>query len=64
MRKPSPLQSGTSRCDSWWMQLLQADFTRHQMDVTTTFLHASLDEEVYMELMEGIQGYGIPGKLA
>ena len=26
----------------------------HQMDVTTTFLHAPLDEEVYMEQAEGI----------
>ena len=33
----------------------------HQMDVTTAFLYASLDEEVYMELMEG---YGTPGKVA
>ena len=30
----------------------------HQMDVTTAFLHASLDEEVYMELMEGMDGSG------
>ena len=36
----------------------------HQMDVTTAFLYASLDEEVYMELMEGMEGYGIPGKVA
>ena len=36
----------------------------HLMDVTTIFLYASLDEEVYMELMEGMQGYGIPWKVA
>ena len=36
----------------------------HQMDVTTAFLDASLDEEVYMELMEGVEGYGTPGKVA
>ena len=36
----------------------------HQMDVTTAFLYASLDEEVYMELMEGMDGYGEPGKVA
>ena len=36
----------------------------HQMDVTTAFLYASLDEEVYMELMEGMEGYGTPGKVA
>ena len=34
------------------------------MDVTTAFLYASLDEEVYMELMEGMDGYGEPGKVA
>ena len=34
------------------------------MDVTTAFLYASLDEEVYMELMEGMDGYGTPGKVA
>ena len=36
----------------------------HQMDVTTTFLYVSLDEEVYMEMMEGMQGDGILGKVA
>ena len=36
----------------------------HQMDVTTAFLYASLDEIVYMELMEGMDGYGTPGKVA
>ena len=36
----------------------------HQMDVTTAFLNASLDEEVYMELMEGMNGHGEPGKVA
>ena len=36
----------------------------HQMDVTTAFLYASLDEEVYMELMEGMDGFGEPGKVA
>ena len=36
----------------------------HQMDVTTAFLYASLDEEVYMELLEGMEGYGTPGKVA
>ena len=36
----------------------------HQMDVTTAFLYASLNEEVYMELMEGMEGYGTPGKVA
>ena len=36
----------------------------YQMDVTTAFLYASLDEEVYMELMEGMKGYGVPGKVA
>ena len=29
----------------------------HQMDVTTAFLYASLDEEVYMELLEGMECY-------
>lgn len=28
----------------------------HQMDVTTTFLYASLEEEVYMELVDGMEG--------
>ena len=36
----------------------------HQMDVTTAFLYASLDEEVYMELMEGMDGFGESGKVA
>ena len=36
----------------------------HQMDVTTTFLYASLDEVVYTELLEGMEGYGTPGKVA
>ena len=36
----------------------------HQMDVTTAFLYACLDEEVYMELIEGMDGYGEPGKVA
>ena len=36
----------------------------HQMDVTTAFLYASLDEEVYMELLEGMDGYGTPRKVA
>ena len=36
----------------------------HQMDVTTAFLYASLEEEVYMELLEGMDGYGTPGKVA
>ena len=40
------------------------DMHTHQMDVTTAFLYASLDEEVYMELMEGMEGYGEPGKVA
>ena len=35
-----------------------------QMDVTTAFLYASLEEEVYMELLEGMDGYGTPGKVA
>ena len=34
------------------------------MDVTTAFLYASLEKEVYMELMEGMDGYGEPGKSA
>ena len=36
------------------------DMHIHQMDVTTVFLYASLDEEVYMELMEGRTGTGHP----
>ena len=36
----------------------------HQMDVTTAFLYASLDEEVHMELLEGMEGYGTPNKVA
>ena len=36
----------------------------HQMDVTTAFLYASLDEEVCMDLMEGMDGFGDPGKVA
>ena len=40
------------------------DMHTHQMDVTTAFLYASLDEEVYMELMKGMEGYGTPGKVA
>ena len=36
----------------------------HQMDMTTAFLYASLDEEVYMKLMEGMEGYGTPRKVA
>ena len=40
------------------------DLHTHQMDVTTAFLYASLDEDVYMELMEGMDGYGTPGKVA
>ena len=36
----------------------------HQIDVNTAFLYASLEEEVYMELMEGMEGYGTPGKVA
>ena len=27
----------------------------HQMDVTTAFLNATLDEEVYMEMVEGVR---------
>ena len=29
-----------------------------QMDVSTTFLYANIDEEVYMEIPEGIEGHG------
>ena len=36
----------------------------HQMDVTTAFLHTSLDKEVYVELMEGMKGYGTVSKVA
>ena len=32
----------------------------HQMDVTTAFQYASLEEEVHMELMDGMEGYGTP----
>ena len=35
----------------------------HQMDVTTAFLYANLDEEVYMELVDGMEGAG-EGKVA
>ena len=40
------------------------DMHTHEMDVTTAFLYASLDEEVYIELMEGMDGFGEPGKVA
>ena len=34
------------------------------MDITTAFLYASLEEEVYLEVMGGMEGYGTPGKVA
>ena len=34
----------------------------HQMDVTTAFLYAPLDEEVYMEQLEGTVLLGSEGK--
>ena len=36
----------------------------HQMDVTTAFLYANLDEEVYMELVDGREGAGEGNKVA
>ena len=36
----------------------------HHMDVTTTFLYAKLDEEVYKELVEGMEGAGEGDKVA
>ena len=36
----------------------------HQMDVTTAILYASYEEEVCMELMEGMDGFGELGKVA
>ena len=36
----------------------------HQMDVTTAFLYANLDEEVYMELVDGMEGAGEGNKVA
>ena len=36
----------------------------HQMDITTAFLYANLDEEVYMELVDGMEGVGEGNKVA
>ena len=59
--------SPTVRFDSVRLMVAAAaanEMHTHHTDVTTTFLYASLDEEVYMELMEGMDWYGESGKVA
>ena len=34
-----------------------------QMDVSTAFLYADIDEDVWVEIPEGAPGYGEPGKV-
>ena len=51
--------SPTVRFESIRLMLAEAaakDMQTAQMDVTTTFLYADLDEEVYMEIPEGMFG--------
>ena len=36
----------------------------HQMDVTTAFSYASLEEDVYMELVDGMEGVEGGNKIA
>ena len=41
---------------SEWMHM-------EQLDVTTTFLYANLEEEVYLEILEGMFDEELPGKV-
>lgn len=58
--------SPSVRLESVWMMMLATLVNRlhtHQMDVTAAFLHATLDEEVDMEMVKGMSESGRGDKL-